>query len=1350
MSQIEVEGEQPVIPTAPPAISSLSTPSSFGVTAAASLPPSSFSPAAALPPSSSSPAAALPPSSSSPAVVVESPPSSFSPAAASSLAAAAFSSPSSSIPADGSFVAVDKTAGSSSLSIPSSSAAASPNVHRQQLNRGQESGQQALSTDQQQIGGHAPAANGGLPTSLVADPASLSRVSPSLAVSASGLPTNLVAEIVATTPAFSSETPTSGLASSKATTSGFPPTNTSGSPKLVATTFSDFAAQKPASNPFAIPSTSPPPGKGFVIPPTAPVSRSVGVPISPLLVGIPGRKDAIEKEFYRQILDPSAIAPFPPYVTFQDTSLTPFLKKGLIIQGIGNKTIPEAPPYPMHASDVLVWNCEVTGASDITSAIKSWPRQPPRWTDWVARLRPYFQRDWRRLGLLQLIEISDRHIELNAGMCRSFLRYWSSSANSFIFPFGPMSVTLKDVFMLTGLPVIGFDAPCLFEVETKDLYSYPICPSYPACVSKWSVLTTPPSLEENTEFLWVLICKFIMCPSSGTPTKEYWKLASNLANGTFVALGPVLLGALYYAFEQSVTTHLLAKLDGHVWLLQLWIFTYFPELMGVGVGTLCTPIVDLLAVKCCFEETAVFDFLFERTARETSALSVFDHHSYIPQWMDIFSGKPGTLLLIKRKLFCAFTTSRMLFLGGSQAFSTRASSQHCVSKLYMSSLWGRQFGLNLSQIHPYLEQHDGEWTRSTVEQLVKVYGYYRCPVVENLIPYDFASWWDERFQLILSKNAGKEARLLVQPPQRPTPVSKPKKQAKKKNRNTSSESSFEKTELPKTQTKRKSRDTSSDSSFERTELPKTRQSGRLLKVAKKRHAGPPETVVLEDDSEDDQLPDLLHEAAHTEETTLDVDSEAAMDREDDGVLDTQGMEHSGEQCSKSASESTSKGSKSASEPTSKGSKSESASKGSRSASEPTSKGSKSASESVSKGSKSASEKDSATSTESEEPLSQIKKLSSIIAEDQDLVDLSFLDEMSTPEASVSFVPLPADVERAVSLVKHVLGQHISIVTDSQKEDLISSLHILRLVHDSVVTDEVEKDIMASLNLWRSCVEIESNDLPKLKSSKADNARYLSLGSKRQEVAQKLRDLEASGEAFEKEIEQLETAILALKSKQLDLVVEGKLLAEEYQGINSQLQPLHTTIQEKKNDMVSWVQNCAKARQDKVVCQSKWSKLQGLFSYSSPIPMTLLLTRPFGQYLLGDTYTCTYTLVHALHHRDAIQVLSKLQMSWCEDGSPAICLLVVFHTKIHLQVQPCIAFSLCVYVPGMKMAFAIYLCSDVMSIPGLVSRTNHICHLQPCIALQGRFCLLLNVVEFSFDPFSLVSQSLRSLSRIETL
>ncbi|XP_050217862.1 uncharacterized protein LOC126668723 [Mercurialis annua] len=226
MSQIEVEGEQPVIPTAPPAISSLSTPNSFGVTAAASLPPSSFSPAAAVLPSSSSLAATLLPSSSSPTVMepqiaapssslpvaaaLSSPAVSFPPAAASSLAAAASSFPSPAT-APSPYGLTAPTSGVSFL-------AASTAFSQQQL--GGDGGPVADPST--------AAADGGLPTNLVADPASLSRVSPSLAVSASGLPTNLVAEIVATTPAFSSETPTSGLAISKATTSGFPPTNTSG------------------------------------------------------------------------------------------------------------------------------------------------------------------------------------------------------------------------------------------------------------------------------------------------------------------------------------------------------------------------------------------------------------------------------------------------------------------------------------------------------------------------------------------------------------------------------------------------------------------------------------------------------------------------------------------------------------------------------------------------------------------------------------------------------------------------------------------------------------------------------------------------------------------------------------------------------------------------------------------------------------------------------------------------------------------------------------------------------------------------------------------------------------------
>ena len=45
------------------------------------------------------------------------------------------------------------------------------------------------------------------------------------------------------------------------------------------------------------------------------------------------------------------------------------------------------------------------------------------------------------------------------------LRFWSPDYNSFIFPKGPMFVTLRDMYYLTGLPILGFDIPCLIDPE---------------------------------------------------------------------------------------------------------------------------------------------------------------------------------------------------------------------------------------------------------------------------------------------------------------------------------------------------------------------------------------------------------------------------------------------------------------------------------------------------------------------------------------------------------------------------------------------------------------------------------------------------------------------------------------------------------------------------------------------------------------------------------------------------------------------------------------------------------------------------------------------------------------------
>ncbi|XP_055962345.1 uncharacterized protein LOC126687881 [Mercurialis annua] len=820
-----------------------------------------------------------------------------------------------------------------------------------------------------------------------------------------------------------------------------------------------------------------------------------------------------------------------------DTSLVPTSKNGLIIRGIGNKNVPEDPPFPLQKTDSLLLDFEAKDTTDSLLGNKSWPRLTTGWTLWIARLRLYFEKDWERLGLLQLIRMSEQSFDFHAGMCRSFLRYWSPSANSFLFPCGPMSVTLKDVFMLTGLPVIGFDAPCLFEVDQKQLFSCPDYHSYKACIEKWCRGMETPSLEEHTEFLWVLICKFILCTPSGAPTKESLRLASKLATGTFVALGFVFLGAFYQALQQCVTNKPLARLGGHMWLLQLWIFSYFPEVRGKVPGPLRISIMDLLEAKCCLEEGAVFDFLGALTTREASAFSVFDLPFHMPLWMAIFSGYPSALLLVKRKLLCAFTTSRVLFVGGSQAFSTRSSSQHLVWKVYMSSLWSRQFGIGPGQIHPFLALYATltEWTSSVVEKLSNLHVHYRCPLVENLsTSHDFASWWTERFQLIQSMRAAAKT------PKKSTSSGTPKEKAKRR-RNDSSDSA------------KSSRESSGESvkfsGASSSQTKRLRRSGRVVKPVRK-SGGPmldPDTVILDD--EDTPHSPSSHAASDNEEEDVNgVDT--GVDAEDNRVVET--IEEQ-QNINSSAP--------------------------------------------ISSGAVSTSSGATTSSSESEETMSQIKKLSSILNEDEDLVDLSFLDEMVAPEVNTSSVPSPADVHNALSVVKRVMGQHISAITDSQKEDLVSSFSILRRVPDSIITSEVETEILESLNMWRSSVEVECSDLPKLDSSKANNALYLSLGSNKREVAQQIRDIEAKGEAFEEEIQKLEDAIEVLKTKQLDLLEACKPLTTKYQEIVSQFQPLHVIIREKRHDMAAWVKNCAKARQDKIDCLSKWSKLQHFLSDS---------------------------------------------------------------------------------------------------------------------------------------------------------
>jgi hypothetical protein len=129
----------------------------------------------------------------------------------------------------------------------------------------------------------------------------------------------------------------------------------------------------------------------------------------------------------------------------------------------------------------------------------------------------------------------------NEPMLISASYFWSDAINAFMFNHGPMTPTLMDVVMLTGLNIHAPDRSfhllekTSFKIETKSIGGWK------GYIGK-NMKTGPVSVREHTAFLNMWLEKFIFCGKSVGPTSNNLKLAENLATGNPVALGKHLLG----------------------------------------------------------------------------------------------------------------------------------------------------------------------------------------------------------------------------------------------------------------------------------------------------------------------------------------------------------------------------------------------------------------------------------------------------------------------------------------------------------------------------------------------------------------------------------------------------------------------------------------------------------------------------------------------------------------------------------------------------------------------------------------------------------------------------------------
>ncbi|XP_075478287.1 uncharacterized protein LOC142519228 [Primulina tabacum] len=203
---------------------------------------------------------------------------------------------------------------------------------------------------------------------------------------------------------------------------------------------------------------------------------------------------------------------------------------------------------------------------------KSLPRGDINWNVWVERLKKFDGGMWRKQCLYQFIQMSTTDRTFNLDLIEGAIRLWALPCNFFILPCGPMSITLQDVLHLTGLPILGNDFASL--ADTRDLPQLPeqywSPSSYSQIIRSWSALKrTSPTSEERISFMWVLICKYLFCPSSGKPTMEYLALARSLSAGNVHGLGVMFLGSLYHWLNVAVNEVPLSRLNGVMWFLQM-------------------------------------------------------------------------------------------------------------------------------------------------------------------------------------------------------------------------------------------------------------------------------------------------------------------------------------------------------------------------------------------------------------------------------------------------------------------------------------------------------------------------------------------------------------------------------------------------------------------------------------------------------------------------------------------------------------------------------------------------------------------------------------------------------------
>lgn len=359
--------------------------------------------------------------------------------------------------------------------------------------------------------------------------------------------------------------------------------------------------------------------------------------------------------------------------------------------------------YPLDEGEELLLHSLQPELFKNDRPFRLWPVANVNWVNWVNRVEKEKCELWRSIGIYEAIQLSKVDIPKEKNLLYAALCFWSSSHNAFHFRFGMMSPTVVDIVALTGFRSHGDEASAVRSVGNESNYVFPRSKEgeeiltygkfLEASMGKTSVVTE----HEHISLLIMWLSKFVFCDTSEKITRKYTQLAFALARGKKLALAPLVLCHLYHTCK-GIVGNRFGRAGGPFWILQLWLQSYFPEVMAKDNGSVHDKISYGQALaKCQLQPKSFseyFKFFYMCSAR-TASQFIPRCSVAAPKWFQE-SLYPNSAKGSRKELvdiWSSYFIARTLPLCLAGCPSTKSVYCKCGAEYYSPNQFARQLGM---------------------------------------------------------------------------------------------------------------------------------------------------------------------------------------------------------------------------------------------------------------------------------------------------------------------------------------------------------------------------------------------------------------------------------------------------------------------------------------------------------------------------------------------------------------------------------------------------------------------------------------------------------------------------------